>query len=325
MPIVGHGTWLPTIDEYGSHWDAANVELGATPATDVKLKGNYTRANFASDRNALEVQIIAISGLENNRQILADQRDIQKAALKKRLSQFRAGVACYLDETPYVGALPLLPNFGSAESIFLEPFDDMANLWDKINDDVTTPGWTGPLTLAGGYALAQFVVDLAALRATYVGLTDAEKDLQLGRGKRDGLFKPIYKRLKQYAGAVGNKFDEESSIFTSVPALTPPAGSTPEPVALSAAWNSTTNLADLVWTPSSNPDLKHYVVYTHPVPKWKNAERVQVAIVPAGTTTHATAFALAAPGSETLLGLAVVLNTENEKLSNVVKVTRPET
>lgn len=44
--------------------------------------------------------------------------------------------------------------------------DDMKSLWAKINA-AAIPGFTGPLTLVGGYAIATFLTDLAALKTAY--------------------------------------------------------------------------------------------------------------------------------------------------------------
>ena len=46
--------------------------------------------------------------------------------------------------------------------------------------------------------------------------------------------------------------------------------------------------------------------------------------LPPGTTTVSTLVGLAAPGSEALYKLYNVLDTNNEKGSIVVKITRPE-
>ena len=51
-------------------------------------------------------------------------------------------------------------------TLILEPLDDLASLWAKINA-ATIPGFTGPLLLPDGYALATFLTDLAALKAAY--------------------------------------------------------------------------------------------------------------------------------------------------------------
>jgi len=115
MSITGPGSYIPTMDEFDSHWDEVNIALGGTPATDLKLKGGYTRAEFQVLRTTLQATVTLISGKENARQLAADDRDQKKAALKARMAQFRAAVGCYLQETPYEAALPLLPGFSLAE------------------------------------------------------------------------------------------------------------------------------------------------------------------------------------------------------------------
>jgi hypothetical protein len=311
------------MDEFISHWEAVNLELGGAPATDLKLKGGYLLANFQTDRAGLAAAITAIEGLENVRQLGAADRDTKKAAIRARLAQFRSGVLCYLQGTPYEPALPTQPDFNNLETRFVAPLDDMANLWTKINADLTTPGWTPPLKLAAGYLAATFSTDLAAMRTTYQGLTDAEQDLKLGRDQRDALLRPIVLRIKQYRGAVISQFADTHPLVASLPALTPPAGSTPDPVAVSGLWNAATLMGDLTWTPSAEADLDFYSVRTAPGPTYKNDEESVVASVPAGTTTFSTAVGLAAPGASALFKVYVVVTTGNERGSAVVKITRP--
>lgn len=324
MPIVGPGTYLPTMDEFKAHWESTNVSLGGSPSTDLKLKGGFTIAHFEVDRSALQTAITGIVGLENVRQLAAADRDLKKAALRSRLKQFRAAVECYLEETPYEAALPTLPDFGSEESKFLARFDDMANLWERIDADSTTPGWTGPLTLAGGYARAAFVADLAAMRESYRAVTTANQNLSLGREQRNSMLRPIVKRLKQYRKAVVSKFAEGHAQLTALPTLTPPAGATPEAVTISGTWNPMTNLADIVWSPSANPNVSHFRIVSVPALPWDTDDETLVATVPADVTTFSTAENLFAPGATAYFRIIVVLTTGNEKSSVNLKITRPD-
>ena len=52
----------------------------------------------------------------------------------------------------------------------------------------------------------------------------------------------------------------------SLPSVTPPPGSTPQPVNLSGVWNAGTSKAVLTWSASTNPNMAHYSVQTAPAP-----------------------------------------------------------
>src|SRR3989304_4342739 len=187
MPITNIGSYLSTMDEFIAHWEDGNTELGGAPATDLTLQGGYTRANMTADRSTLQTGIVDLEDRENNRQIAANSRDIQKDELRSRVIMFKGMLQGKLPDTPYSAAAPKLPRLEMPESKFLSPLDDMASLWAKINADATIPGFTPPLVLAAGYNLAQFTADLADLRTMLGQVTTAENDLRVARKQRDAL------------------------------------------------------------------------------------------------------------------------------------------
>ena len=112
-------------------------------------------------RDEIQAKISAVEGLENGRQIAADFRDQLKTAIKDRLAQFRALLRGLLSKSKYAASAPTLPYLSAAESKFMAPFDDAADLWGRINADATITGFTPPLVIAG-YTLATFTTDIAA-------------------------------------------------------------------------------------------------------------------------------------------------------------------
>jgi len=224
----------------------------------------------------------------------------------------------------YLHSIPRTPLFASSPGVWRDAMDDMANLWATINTNTpAVPGFTPPLKLSGAYLQATFATDAAALSTAFTAVSNADIGLKNSREARDIAFAPVYQRMKQYRLAVAAALPPGHPLASSIPALTPPPGATPDPVQLSASWNSGTDMADLVWSTSVDPNLSEYSIRYHPGPRYKAAEEQTVDSVPAGTTTFSTDFGLPAPGSVAWFKVYVVLTTGNEKGSNAVKVVRP--
>lgn len=320
MPLSAIGSYVPTMQEFINHWTQVNAELGAP--NPLLLQGGYPIATLITDRAVLEAAIIALQPAENTQSNTASDRDIKKNALRVRLTQFRGLVQGQLYGSIYVRSLPTLPQFSAAESKYLTPFDDMANLWSQIN---TAPpaGFAGPLLLPGGYTLANFQTDLAALRTSYVAANNAAQNARIARERRDVLLPNVRLRLTQYRRTVVGRLAPTSALLASIPALTPLPGSTPDPVSVSGTWDATLSKGVLTWTASTAPDLASYSVRTSPGPTYRARDETVVASVAKTETTFATSSGLAAPGSTALFKVYVLTTSSNEKGSAVVKITRP--
>lgn len=221
MPIntSSIATYVPTCDEFNAHWTTVNADRAANMLGEITVKGGYTRANFVADRDTLDAAISAIEGLENARQLAADLRDVKKKDLSGRLGQFRDGVEGDLEDTPYIAALPTQPSFTSAESKWLRPFDDMADLWARVDADTIVADFTPPMLLRAGYTLANFTADLAAMRAQFKDVTTAENGLTLGLKQRDAKLAPIRARMRQYRRKISKEYGEGHPFYDSLPDL----------------------------------------------------------------------------------------------------------
>lgn len=319
MAISSIGSYPPTLEQFIAHWTEVNAAISPSAFT---LTGGYGLADFTADRDALVATFTPIIAADNVRQGAAADRDSRKAALRPRMFQFRGAVIGMLAGSKYVNMQPVMPIPRAAESKFLRPFDDMADVWNSINTD-TIPGFTGPLLLAGGYALADFNADLAALRAAYIAATDAENGSRSARATRNVLLKPLRARMVQYRQAVKAALPMGSPLLLTIPALTPPPGSTPDPVALTGVMNTVTGEGDFTWTASTNPHLDHYELRISPGPTYKTADESTIASIPKTQLTYSTSVGLGAPGATGLYKLYAVLDTLNERGSNTVGVTRP--
>lgn len=322
MPLTDIGSYVNVMDQIAAHWETVNTELGGAPATDLKLAAGYTRANFVAERDALNTAITTLEDLENARQIAAANRDSQKAALRQKLGQFRAMLRAVIPNSKYAGAAQLMPNFGAAESRFLAPFDDMQSLWTRINADTTVPGFTPPL-LIGTYTLTMFTTELAALRTAYGQLTTAETDLNVGRQERNALLPLARERMVQYRSAVEATFGPDHPLTVSLPDLSPAPGSTPDPVTLTGSWNAPASQAQLVWSPSADPNLEEYEVRMSPGAAYDADTATVIASVPPGTTTLNTTDGLDLSGDVASFKVIVKLTTGNQSSSNAVTITRP--
>lgn len=322
MPITGIGSWLPTFDEFIAHWTAVNTALG--PGGPFLLSGGYAVGTLTSDRGTLAGQITDVVAKENTRQNAAGDRDVKRAAIRPRMLQFGPTVRGQLPNSQYVQHIRRTPPFGASPGVWRDGMDDVRDLWATINTNVPpVTGFTPPLKLSGNYVQATFVTDAGAMSTAFSALSTADVALDTARSLRGITFRALFQRMKQYRLAVAAALPPGSPLVGSIPALTPPPGNTPAAVQASASWNTGTDMADLVWSTSTEPDLDHYSVRYHPGPHYKASEEQTVASVAAGTTTFSTDFGLPATGSVAWFKVYVRTHDGREKGSNAVKVIRP--
>lgn len=320
MPISAIGSYAPTMQEFINHWTAVNATLGATPLT---LRGGYTLANFGSDRTAIITAINNTISANNTAEITSGALDTQKANLLVRAIQFRKWVQGYLPGSPYEGALQPAPKIGAAESKFLDPLQDILNLWTTINGDATITGVPLPITLSGGYVLATFTTDMTNIRAAFVSAKNAIEQAVLVRKQRDILLKPAEQRMKQYREVIQARYLPTDPFVQSLPALSPAPGSTPDPVQVTGGWNSTAEEVQLQWMESTNPKLVSYDVRGCTGSVYKAENAFVIINIKAGTTSWSGTDGVEFPSSKCVYRVYVILNTGNERGSNDVAVIRP--
>ncbi len=324
MPISSIGSYLTTAQAFIAHWTSVNATLGANP---IKLKGTYALTDFVTDRAALQTAITALEVPSNALAAASSDRDIKKAALKPRIAQFRNALGYYLLGNPLQNSLPVQPTNSAVESKFLKPLDDMAALWAQVNALPATgagsiAGFTPPLLLIGGYPIATFTADLAALRAAYLAVSNAQVNAKVAREKRDVLLPNLRLRMGQYRKAILALYAPNDPLVMSLPALTAPSGSTPDPVSVSGKWDAALGKGVLTILPSDDPKLDYYSVRTAPPPTYKANDETVIGRIEKGATTFETTTGLAASGSVGLFKVYVTLTTGNEKGSPTVKITR---
>lgn len=323
MPISGPSSYPSTIAEFLSHWDTANTTVGSGG---IVLEDASTRAALVALQADLET---ARDGVTDGSVDLSLARiDLfQKiTALQARAVEFNGRVRGDLSATTFPGALPEAFQVHQGEAIVREGLRKMARVWDKINQlgSSSPPGVAQPYVLSGGYALAQCHADRDALREAYRALSDAEVDLAFLRGERNMMQEVIYPMLKAYRLKVVGKKVEFPQLLESLPALTPPEGHTPEPVAVQAVWEAGSNQGKVTWAASSEASLARYEVRGSAGDDYETEDEIVLAsVLPAGARELLTDFALNSPGLTAGFKVYVVLTTGNERGSEAVYVPRP--
>jgi hypothetical protein len=247
-----------------------------------------------------------------------------KEALHLRGGQFNDAVRSDLAGTAYADALPILPSPGDGQEVFIEPMDDIATLWPKINAAAGIPGFTGPLLLLGGYAVATFATELAALKAQFETMRKEDFLVSFKIKERNKMQDTIYPILKAYRQAVPTKFAANDPLVLSLPRLTPEAGSTPDPVIANGVWNAPTAQGKLTWDASTATDLAEYEIRWSPGATYDTSLEVVIGTVaPSATREFFTTQGLLAAGNVSNFKVYVKTTTGNERGSNTVKITRP--
>ena len=321
MSTYGLNLFPPTMQGFIAHWTQTNAALGASPLT---LKDGYTLAQLTADRAALVSAIDTVIPAVNTVQGAIVSRDTAKTAIRPRLVQFRAAIAASLPDSKYAGMLPTLPATTSNESKFLAPFVDATAIWQLINTEIT-PGFTPPLVLAGGYTKATFDADIAALRAAYLAVSNAQVGASVARANRDMLVKPATQRMKQYRQAVVARIVPGSALLTNIPMYTIDSGPAAQAVLnAGATWNATTQSAGITWQASPSVNIEEYSVRTAPLPSYKGDDETVLGTVGKDASlTFSTGAGLTASGSVALFKVYAVTATGRERASPTLKVTRP--
>lgn len=222
MPVKSLGSYLPVLDSFLAHWAQVNAHLGGTAATQLKLAGGYALADLQMGRDALQAAQAPVESAANALQMAQRRRDALRESLMPTAKQLRAAVRDRLSGTPYERALPTLPPARAAQSAFLQPLADMADVWERINGDALLTDLPRPLVMPDGTTLAQFRAQTDALRAVYTEIGQADADAKLMRERRDALLPDLRARLLQYRRAIAGRFVPTEPLVAALPAISAP-------------------------------------------------------------------------------------------------------
>ncbi len=322
MPITGPSSYIPTTNEFSAHWDAANTALGA--GGPILLPGGTTRANLVTHRDNLQTKQAEIEGQINASEIARGDLTTKKEDLHLRGGQFNDKVRAILGATAFARALPELPQPQDGQGNFVPPLDDINTLWVKINAAVGIAGFTPPLLLLGGYAVADFNTALVALKAQFDTVSKEEVLVKLKIEERNALQGVIYPLLKSYRQVLPTYFAANSPLIASLPKLTPDPGSTPDPVLANGVWDVPTTQGKITWAASTAADFSEYEVRWSPGTTYDASVEVVLGnVAPGAPLEFLTTQGLGASGDVSVFKVYVKTTTGNEKGSNTVKITRP--
>lgn len=320
MPISGPTSYLTTTDEFLSHWEEADLSLGA--GNELKLKDGSGRAALVTLKTDLVTKRAAVQVRVNQHEVARGDIDLRKAGLLVRINQFNDKVRFLYGGTKWERALPNVPTLTDGQGVFTIPLDDAAALWLMINDDPAI----ADIVLLGAYTQAMFVADVAALNAAYTTYNSAGKKVDVAIQDRNDVQDLIYDKLKGYRQAVPTYFAATSAILESLPDLTPAAGSTPPAAAANGSWDSTQSKAKLTTTAVNDPNVVE-IEWRYCLGSSYSTETE--AVVPAGNfagngaTELFSDIGLTSPGAAVSFKAYTKTATGNEKGSNTVTVLRP--
>jgi len=311
---------VPTLNEFIGHWTDVNLILaGAGPLV---LQDGTTIAILTGYRDQLQAFGSSIQGKLNDLEIAGADVNQKVAALLARLGEFNRKVRGSLGQSVFVGALPEIPSASAAQGTVIQALDDMATLWPKINA-ATIPGFTGPLLLPGGYAVATCTTELATLKTAYATEKNAFQDVDLERKLRNAVQDKAHAAMRDYRKAVAGAFPENDPHVLSLPTLTPEAGSTPDAVIATGSFDVPLAQGKITFSESTDPNLFQFEIRFCSGPYSTETEVVIGNISPTDPREFLTLAGLTASGDVARFKVYVILTTGNEKGSNTVTITRP--
>jgi hypothetical protein len=317
MPITGPASYLPTLDHFIPHWTAANAELGA--AGPIVLAGSMTVAGLTTLRDTLESQRAAVEVARNGVEGTRANIEGLKAALLERLNQFN-------DKLESLGASPVFLRMrakaysqGDGMGRVIPPLDGQADVWARY--EAAEPA----MTLRGGYTRADFLAEIAALKAAYQAHGQARHDVMEARAKREATQEKVRTVLVQYRKRIAVDFAEGSAIHSTLPAYSPAdTGRTPDAVTLSGGYDPAESRAELAWSEVTDEDVTELELRATAGPEYEAEDESTVAtFAPDAPREWAGLFGLHQPGTAATFKLYALTATGRERGSNPVTVTRP--
>ena len=319
MPIASNIDYIPVMDEVISHWGITDDSLTLAEdgvAVSFDSFGDL-RALLDTAKSQLQVRLNDLEGarvaLEQARLVAGD-----------RVAEFNRRIRADFPNNATFSRLPTVPNRSGGRDAFLDAMDDTLDLWSRVNALPPSPIFTAPLLLPGGLTRAQFQTLRTGLDTAFTNRGNAENAVSAQRITRNGLQDRAKSLMVTYRLKVEALYAPDSLQVITLPRLTPAPGSTPDPVALTAAWDPADLRAELSWTASDEPELAAYQVRAVPGPDYSTDDETLVASIPPNAPrTYQTAAGLALPGSAMSYKIYVRLTTGHEAGSSAKTVTRP--
>ncbi len=321
MPISGPTSFVPVTEECLGHWAAVDTALGA--GNEVVLPGAVNRAALQTKLNALVAKQADVQAKLNAEEVARGDVELKRQDLLLRANQFNDKIRGMFPGSKWVRALPSVPTITEAQSKFVQPLDDIGNLWGLINADPATPA---AVSLLGGYLVAAFLAEVTGLKTASTTLNIARSNTKIALEERNDLQDAIYEILKNYRQVMPTFFAPDHALVESLPRLTPEPGSTPAAVTANGSYDATQQKARLSSTQSTDPNLLRIEWRYCQGPNFSTDLEAVVpggSIPPGGNLEILTDIALSSPGAVATFRAYVITTTGNEKGSNTVTIVRP--
>jgi hypothetical protein len=328
MAITGPSSYIPTINEFLSHWLACNTALPPASPFLLQLPATNTtipRSQFVTLRDSLQAQQGVVQGCLTDQQVARGTINLQKADLLARFGQFMARLDAYYRHTDFYAARPHTPSIGDGQENFTRPMVAVIKLWEKLNAGPAPAGLTLPLTLVpGGMGVGEFASAVSALQFAYAAEQDKEQAVTIARAKRDRIQDEAYAIMMAYRENLpGSAVAQFPELVGTLPRLSPLPGHTPEPVNASAIFEAP-DRSRVVYEASTDAQLDRYELRGNVGDDYSAEDAVVIATRgPNDPREFVVPFGLNQPGAEVALKLYVILTTGNEAGSAAMFVERP--
>lgn len=327
MPITGIGSYRPTMLAFDEHWTLVNDTIAPVV---VQLTGGYTLASFKADELLVDTAIDAVGPLAQQLVDMSAQRDIAKTALRERILQYRGVVSGTLAGSVFADRTPLTPGPSDGYDLFFKSLNAVEEDWEQINglteEEALTHravGYVGPLLLQGGYNLANFSADVAALATLWPQVESKVRQATQARDNRDALLTPIRERMRQYRGVLPGLLPKNSPLLKSLPRLSPPSGQTPPPANATGSWDAALQMARFEIPATTSPKVAYRSLRVTPGPKYRSGDEVTLAQIENNQTSAQTVEALENPGAVASFKIVSVGPDGNESSGKAMVIVRP--
>lgn len=320
MPITSIDSYKTTGLEIENSWTDADAVLA--PET-ITLMGGYTRANFHTERLAIGTTIDDVLAKLRAELDAATVYESLKLDMLHRPTQFRFQVLSKVVDPNFRAKLPGAPGIGMEVSKFLKPFKELVIIWQRINDNLEQAGLDAPLTLQGGYTLAQCRSDIATLQTLADAWVKAVKASEFSITQRDNALKAFYQRMLQYRQGVQGSIARSNPVYVNLPRITPKPGTKPKPLVVTGVWDAALQKVVLTWPAAVGADIQKLQVRGCTGGKYNTGREEVIADLSPDATRWEGDWALTVPGSVACFKVYVMTTTGNENGGQAVKIIRP--
>ena len=317
MAISGPASYVPTTEEFISHWTLADAALGA--GNEIVLAGGVNLAGLTAKKMALVTKRTTLQTKLTELEVARGDIEVRKQTLLNLFGKFVDRVRSLFPDAKWSRALPNQPGLNDSLGLFTDPMDSAAALWKLINDDPALPD-----IIILGTTQAQFATQSTDLKAAYTTRTNATVVAGVTREERNDIQDEIYAILKNYRQALPTHFITGHALIDSLPRLTPEPGSTPDPVTANGQWVPAQTQARITHSQSTATDFDSYELRMTPGPDYSSDDDVIVATSSdINSLEFLTDAGLTSQGVTASFKVFVKTTTGNEKGSNTVVITRP--